>query len=58
MSFEEDYRRQRDPYADEFDRRSVGSERSSHSVHSHSEHTHSRRNSFSSHSQQVCVLCH
>ncbi|XP_042565304.1 protein transport protein Sec16A-like isoform X2 [Clupea harengus] len=55
MSFEEDYRRQRDPYADEFDRRSVGSERSSHSVHSHSEHTHSRRNSFSSHSQQSQV---
>uniref|UniRef100_A0AAY4A4P3 Protein transport protein Sec16A n=1 Tax=Denticeps clupeoides TaxID=299321 RepID=A0AAY4A4P3_9TELE len=52
-SFDEDYRRQREPYSDEFDRRSVNSERSSQSVRSHS--THSRRNSFSSRSQQSQV---
>ncbi|XP_036444223.1 protein transport protein Sec16A isoform X3 [Colossoma macropomum] len=49
-SFDDDCRR-RDPYADEFDRRSVHSERSAHSVHS----AHSRRSSFSSRSQQSQV---
>ncbi|XP_072518719.1 protein transport protein Sec16A isoform X2 [Salminus brasiliensis] len=49
-SFDDDYRR-RDPYADEFDRRSVHSEQSAHSVHS----SHSRRSSFSSRSQQSQV---
>uniref|UniRef100_A0A673MFM6 Protein transport protein sec16 n=1 Tax=Sinocyclocheilus rhinocerous TaxID=307959 RepID=A0A673MFM6_9TELE len=49
-SFDDDYRR-RDPYADDFDRRSVHSERSAHSVHS----SHSQHSSFSSRSQQVCV---
>ncbi|XP_007256662.3 protein transport protein Sec16A isoform X1 [Astyanax mexicanus] len=49
-SFDDDYRR-RDPYADEFDRRSVHSERSAHSVHS----SHSRQSSFSSRSQQSQV---
>uniref|UniRef100_A0A8C9W9A7 Protein transport protein sec16 n=1 Tax=Scleropages formosus TaxID=113540 RepID=A0A8C9W9A7_SCLFO len=51
-SFDEDYGRQRDPYGDEYDRRSVHSEHSAHSVRtSHSQH--SRRSSFSSRSQQV-----
>ncbi|XP_048023517.1 protein transport protein Sec16A isoform X2 [Megalobrama amblycephala] len=49
-SFDDDCRR-RDPYADEFDRRSVHSEQSAHSVHS----SHSRRSSFSSRSQQSQV---
>uniref|UniRef100_A0A671QG39 Protein transport protein sec16 n=1 Tax=Sinocyclocheilus anshuiensis TaxID=1608454 RepID=A0A671QG39_9TELE len=49
-SFDDECRR-RDPYADDFDRRSVHSEQSAHSVHS----SHSRRSSFSSRSQQVCV---
>ncbi|XP_037401728.1 protein transport protein Sec16A isoform X2 [Pygocentrus nattereri] len=49
-SFDDDCRR-RDPYVDEFDRRSVHSERSAHSVHS----AHSRRSSFSSRSQQSQV---
>ncbi|XP_065099779.1 protein transport protein Sec16A isoform X1 [Paramisgurnus dabryanus] len=49
-SFDDDYRR-REPYADDFDRRSVHSEQSAHSVHS----THSRRSSFSSRSQQSQV---
>ncbi|XP_030622990.1 protein transport protein Sec16A isoform X2 [Chanos chanos] len=50
-SFDDDYRRQRDPYGDDFDRRSVHSERSNHSLHS----SHSRRSSFSSRSQQSQV---
>ncbi|XP_016325632.1 protein transport protein Sec16A-like isoform X2 [Sinocyclocheilus anshuiensis] len=49
-SFDDDYRR-RDPYADDFDRRSVHSERSAHSVHS----SHSQHSSFSSRSQQSQV---
>uniref|UniRef100_A0A672RMU1 Protein transport protein sec16 n=1 Tax=Sinocyclocheilus grahami TaxID=75366 RepID=A0A672RMU1_SINGR len=49
-SFDDECRR-RDPYTDDFDRRSVHSEQSAHSVHS----SHSRRSSFSSRSQQVCV---
>ncbi|XP_009290987.1 protein transport protein Sec16A isoform X2 [Danio rerio] len=49
-SFDDDSRR-RDPYADDFDRRSVHSEQSAHSVHS----SHSRRSSFSSRSQQSQV---
>ncbi|KAL4617398.1 protein transport protein Sec16A isoform X1 [Arapaima gigas] len=53
-SFDEDYGRQRDPYGDEYDRRSVHSEHSARSVHSsHSQH--SRRSSFSSRSQQSQV---
>ncbi|XP_018608843.2 protein transport protein Sec16A isoform X1 [Scleropages formosus] len=53
-SFDEDYGRQRDPYGDEYDRRSVHSEHSAHSVRtSHSQH--SRRSSFSSRSQQSQV---
>ncbi|KAM8827937.1 protein transport protein Sec16A isoform 1-T2 [Spinachia spinachia] len=53
-SFDEDYRRRREPYADDFDRRSVHSEQSAHSVHSSQSH-HSRRSSFSSRSQQSQV---
>uniref|UniRef100_A0A671QGA5 Protein transport protein sec16 n=1 Tax=Sinocyclocheilus anshuiensis TaxID=1608454 RepID=A0A671QGA5_9TELE len=49
-SFDDECRR-RDPYADDFDRRSVHSEQSAHSVHS----SHSRRSSFSSRSQQSQV---
>ncbi|XP_016126859.1 protein transport protein Sec16A-like [Sinocyclocheilus grahami] len=49
-SFDDDYRR-RDPYADDFDRRSVHSERSTHSVHS----SHSQHSNFSSRSQQSQV---
>lgn len=49
-SFDDECRR-RDPYVDDFDRRSVHSEQSAHSVHS----SHSRRSSFSSRSQQVCA---
>uniref|UniRef100_A0AAY5EGZ4 Protein transport protein sec16 n=1 Tax=Electrophorus electricus TaxID=8005 RepID=A0AAY5EGZ4_ELEEL len=48
--FDDDYRA-RDPYADDFDRRSVHSEQSARSVHS----AHSRRSSFSSRSQQSQV---
>ncbi|XP_040929109.1 protein transport protein Sec16A isoform X2 [Betta splendens] len=47
-SFDDEYQRNE---ADEFDRRSVHSERSAHSVHSH----HSRQSSFSSRSQQSQV---
>ncbi|CAB1318236.1 unnamed protein product [Coregonus sp. 'balchen'] len=50
-SFDDDYRRQRDPYRDDFDRRSVHSEQSAHSLHSSQSHR-SRRSSFSSRSQQ------
>uniref|UniRef100_A0A672RMA9 Protein transport protein sec16 n=1 Tax=Sinocyclocheilus grahami TaxID=75366 RepID=A0A672RMA9_SINGR len=49
-SFDDECRR-RDPYTDDFDRRSVHSEQSAHSVHS----SHSRRSSFSSRSQQSQV---
>ncbi|XP_058613565.1 protein transport protein Sec16A isoform X5 [Onychostoma macrolepis] len=49
-SFDDECRR-RDPYVDDFDRRSVHSEQSAHSVHS----SHSRRSSFSSRSQQSQV---
>ncbi|XP_076836780.1 protein transport protein Sec16A isoform X2 [Brachyhypopomus gauderio] len=48
--FDDEYRA-RDPYTDEFDRRSVHSEHSTHSVHS----AHSRRSSFSSRSHQSQV---
>uniref|UniRef100_A0A8C3G8B9 Protein transport protein sec16 n=1 Tax=Cyclopterus lumpus TaxID=8103 RepID=A0A8C3G8B9_CYCLU len=51
-SFDDDYRRRGEAYADDFDRRSVHSEQSAHSVHSSQSH-HSRRSSFSSRSQQV-----
>ncbi|TNN55503.1 Protein transport protein Sec16A [Liparis tanakae] len=56
-SFDDDYRRRAEPYADDFDRRSVHSEQSAHSVHSaHSAQSHhSRRSSFSSRSQQSQV---
>ncbi|KAK2819328.1 hypothetical protein Q5P01_024889 [Channa striata] len=50
-SFDDDYQRQD---GDEFDRRSIHSERSAHSVHSSHSH-HSRRSSFSSRSQQSQV---
>ncbi|XP_038826269.1 protein transport protein Sec16A isoform X5 [Salvelinus namaycush] len=50
-SFDDDYRRQRDQYRDDFDRRSVHSEQSAHSLHSSQSHR-SRRSSFSSRSQQ------
>uniref|UniRef100_A0A8C8GEG2 Protein transport protein sec16 n=1 Tax=Oncorhynchus tshawytscha TaxID=74940 RepID=A0A8C8GEG2_ONCTS len=50
-SFDDDYRRQRDQYKDDFDRRSVHSEQSAHSLHSSQSHR-SRRSSFSSRSQQ------
>uniref|UniRef100_A0A3Q3AFR0 Protein transport protein sec16 n=1 Tax=Kryptolebias marmoratus TaxID=37003 RepID=A0A3Q3AFR0_KRYMA len=53
-SFDDDNQRGRDPYGDDFDRRSVHSERSAHSVHSSHSH-HSRRSSFSSRSQQSQV---
>ncbi|XP_045922365.1 protein transport protein Sec16A isoform X2 [Micropterus dolomieu] len=53
-SFDDDYRRRGEVYADEFDRRSVHSEQSAHSVHSSHSH-HSRRSSFSSGSQQSQV---
>uniref|UniRef100_A0A8C1KXZ3 Protein transport protein sec16 n=1 Tax=Cyprinus carpio TaxID=7962 RepID=A0A8C1KXZ3_CYPCA len=49
-SFDDECRR-REPYVDDFDRRSVHSEQSAHSVHS----SHSRRSSFSSRSQQSQV---
>ncbi|KAM9518869.1 protein transport protein Sec16A isoform 6-T7 [Salvelinus alpinus] len=50
-SFDDDYRRQKDQYRDDFDRRSVHSEQSAHSLHSSQSHR-SRRSSFSSRSQQ------
>nr|XP_020650457.1 protein transport protein Sec16A [Pogona vitticeps] len=50
-SFDEDLEPRRDPYGDEFDRRSVHSEHSGHSLHS-SRSVHSRQSSFSSRSQQ------
>nr|XP_015798485.2 protein transport protein Sec16A isoform X1 [Nothobranchius furzeri] len=53
-SFDDDNQRGRDAYGDDFDRRSVHSERSAHSVHSSHSH-HSRRSSFSSRSQQSQV---
>ena len=53
-SFDDDYRRQRDAYGEELDRRSLHSEQSAHSIHSSHSH-HSRRSSFSSRSQQVCL---
>ncbi|XP_066569129.1 protein transport protein Sec16A isoform X2 [Amia ocellicauda] len=53
-SFDDEYGRPRDPYVDDYDRRSVHSEQSAHSVHS-SRSQHSRRSSFSSHSQQSQV---
>ncbi|XP_041095614.1 protein transport protein Sec16A-like [Polyodon spathula] len=53
-SFDDESARPRDPYGDEYDRRSVHSEHSAHSVHSsHSQQ--SRRSSFSSRSQQSQV---
>ncbi|MEQ2277367.1 hypothetical protein XENORESO_001534, partial [Xenotaenia resolanae] len=53
-SFDDDHARGRDVYGDDFDRRSVHSEQSTHSVHSSTSH-HSRRSSFSSRSQQSQV---
>ncbi|XP_068429853.1 protein transport protein Sec16A isoform X3 [Clinocottus analis] len=53
-SFDDDFRRRGEAYADDFDRRSVHSEQSAHSVHSSQSH-HSRRSSFSSRSQQSQV---
>uniref|UniRef100_A0A803TY38 Protein transport protein sec16 n=1 Tax=Anolis carolinensis TaxID=28377 RepID=A0A803TY38_ANOCA len=50
-SFDEDLEPRRDPYGDDFDRRSVHSEHSGHSLHS-SHSIHSRHSSFSSRSQQ------
>ncbi|XP_041095628.1 protein transport protein Sec16A-like isoform X3 [Polyodon spathula] len=53
-SFDDESARPRDPYGDEYDRRSIHSEHSAHSVHSsHSQQ--SRRSSFSSRSQQSQV---
>ncbi|XP_032395921.1 protein transport protein Sec16A isoform X4 [Etheostoma spectabile] len=53
-SFDDDFRRRGETYADEFDRRSVHSEQSANSVHSSQSHN-SRRSSFSSRSQQSQV---
>ncbi|XP_068562810.1 protein transport protein Sec16A isoform X2 [Cebidichthys violaceus] len=53
-SFDDDFRRRGETYADDFDRRSVHSEQSAHSAHSSQSH-HSRRSSFSSRSQQSQV---
>ncbi|KAM4528543.1 protein transport protein Sec16A isoform 2-T2 [Odontesthes bonariensis] len=53
-SFDDENRRGRDAYGDDFDRRSVHSEQSAHSAHSSHSH-HSRRSSFSSRSQQSQV---
>ncbi|XP_034753085.1 protein transport protein Sec16A isoform X4 [Etheostoma cragini] len=53
-SFDDDFRRRGETYADDFDRRSVHSEQSAHSVHSSQSHN-SRRSSFSSRSQQSQV---
>nr|XP_060613474.1 protein transport protein Sec16A isoform X2 [Anolis sagrei ordinatus] len=50
-SFDEDLEPRRDPYGDDFDRRSIHSEHSGHSLHS-SHSIHSRHSSFSSRSQQ------
>lgn len=51
-SFDDEAEPHRDPYGDEFDRRSVHSEHSAHSLRS-SHSVHSHRSSFSSRSQQV-----
>uniref|UniRef100_A0A669Q5V4 Protein transport protein sec16 n=1 Tax=Phasianus colchicus TaxID=9054 RepID=A0A669Q5V4_PHACC len=51
-SFDDETEPHRDPYGDEFDRRSVHSEHSGHSLRS-SHSVHSHRSSFSSRSQQV-----
>uniref|UniRef100_A0A8D3BJL6 Protein transport protein sec16 n=1 Tax=Scophthalmus maximus TaxID=52904 RepID=A0A8D3BJL6_SCOMX len=56
-SFDDEYQRRAEVYADEFDRRSVHSEQSAHSVHSSQSH-HSRRSSFSSRSQQHSLNSH
>lgn len=53
-SFDDENIRGRDAYGDDFDRRSVHSERSAHSVRSSTSH-HSRQSSFSSRSQQSQV---
>uniref|UniRef100_A0A8C8R8C4 Protein transport protein sec16 n=1 Tax=Pelusios castaneus TaxID=367368 RepID=A0A8C8R8C4_9SAUR len=50
-SFDDEIEPHRDPYGDEFDRRSVHSEHSARSLHS-SHSVHSRQSSFSSRSQQ------
>ncbi|XP_050175885.1 protein transport protein Sec16A isoform X1 [Myiozetetes cayanensis] len=50
-SFDDDSEPQRDPYGDDFERRSVHSEHSGHSLRS-SRSVHSRQSSFSSRSQQ------
>ncbi|XP_062446645.1 protein transport protein Sec16A isoform X5 [Rhea pennata] len=50
-SFDDEAEPHRDPYGDEFDRRSVHSEHSAHSLRS-SRSVHSHQSSFSSHSQQ------
>ncbi|XP_044309091.1 protein transport protein Sec16A isoform X3 [Varanus komodoensis] len=49
--FEDELDSRRDPYGDDFDRRSIHSEHSGHSLHS-SHSIHSRHSSFSSRSQQ------
>lgn len=51
-SFDDESEPHRDPYGDEFDRRSVHSEHSGHSLRS-SRSVHSHQSSFSSRSQQV-----
>lgn len=53
--FDDEIDARRDLAKDDFDRRSVHSERSAPSVHSE-RNAHSRRSSFSSRSQQVCRL--
>lgn len=55
-SFDDDSEPQRDPYGDEFERRSVHSEHSGHSLRS-SRSVHSHHSSFSSRSQQVSSSC-
>ncbi|XP_042686606.1 protein transport protein Sec16A isoform X6 [Centrocercus urophasianus] len=54
-SFDDETEPPRDPYGDEFDRRSVHSEHSGHSLRS-SHSVHSHRSSFSSRSQQAVPL--
>ncbi|XP_032564259.1 protein transport protein Sec16A isoform X3 [Chiroxiphia lanceolata] len=54
-SFDDDSEPHRDPYGDEFDRRSVHSEHSGHSLRS-SRSVHSHQSSFSSRSQQAVSL--
>ncbi|XP_050570505.1 protein transport protein Sec16A isoform X15 [Cygnus atratus] len=54
-SFDDEAEPHRDPYGDEFDRRSVHSEHSAHSLRS-SHSVHSHRSSFSSRSQQAVSL--